>query len=203
MERVVGIAGDLLDALEASVVQGAGSRYTGTGKRAYSKRAVLRFLTEELLYDVKSLAYVESDVTESENVHLKHELADIGEDGNVDRVMRMMRLAVARCADLLSPYSKHDVEDEEERDNVHEEPDAFEIAVSLPDDLSKERLTLLEHAVHEYIVCSVMCDWAGVVCHSDAALVQTWSDRVKDAESEIDGSLHSRTRRVRRTLTPF
>ncbi|MGN0875345.1 MAG: hypothetical protein ACI4OZ_09185 [Akkermansia sp.] len=164
---------------------------------------MLRFLTGELLYDVRTLAFVEADVTESENVHLRHELADIGEDGNVDRVMRMMRLAVARCADLLSPYAKHEVEDDEARDDVHEEPDAFEIVLSLPDDFSKERLTLLEHAVHEYVVCSVMSDWVGVVCHSNVALVQAWKDRVENAESEIDGTLHSRTRRVRRTQTPF
>lgn len=57
----------------------------------------LTFEREQLLYDIKNNAYVESHVMAPETEHAKHMVADVGEEGNVDRVTRVLDW-VSPCA---------------------------------------------------------------------------------------------------------
>ena len=45
-------------------------------------KVTLTFKRDQLLYDIKNYAYVESHVMPAETEHAKHMVADVGEDGS-------------------------------------------------------------------------------------------------------------------------
>lgn len=89
-----------------------------TGMVARTKTVKMTFKREELLYDIRNNAYVEGDVMQAKTEHDRHQVQDIGEDGNIDRVTRLLDLAHAECEEALFPYTKEDVEQETEMDDT-------------------------------------------------------------------------------------
>ena len=72
-------------------------------------KVTLTFGREQLLYDIKNNAYVESHVMAPETEHAKHMVADVGEEGNVDRVTRVLDLGISMCREMLYPWSKKEI----------------------------------------------------------------------------------------------
>ena len=94
------------------------NRYTSTGLTARTKTVKLLFKRSELLYDIKNYAYVEGDVMQVNTEHDRHQVQDIGETGNIDRVTKVLDLAYAESVEALFPYTKQDVEQVTEMDNM-------------------------------------------------------------------------------------
>lgn len=203
MVKYFGIAGDILDGLEVSGYFNKGVYEPGTSKKQYTKEAVLLFYRSELLYDIKNLAFVEGDVMPTDDEHDRHQVIDIGEEGNVDRVTRVMDLAVARCRELLYPYSKIETEDEEYREDYLENVDEYIIHLKLPDDFSKTTLTYLERLIHEFIVYRVLADWMALTNIKNPNSAANWLSKLQDIEDDIESTLNARIHRVRKTQTPF
>lgn len=180
---------------------------------ARKKVITLHFKRDELLYDIKNVAYVIGDTTKTEREHDKHQIIDIGEDGNVDRVTRILDLGIAHCAEVLYPYSKIPVvetarsapqsamgaEYEMATDDVLEETPEYTISLLVPDDFSETTITYLERLIHELLVCWVLWDWLGVA-NADS---QKWGDKMKGIEDMLTSTLNGRCGRVRKTQTPF
>lgn len=162
-------------------------------------QAVLIFKRSQLLYDIKNYAYIEGSVLETENNHNRHMIQDVGEHGNVDRVTRVLDLAVAKCKEALYPYTKHEIH-RFAMDNKLREPNVYGIVLSVPTQFSQTSLTLLEKLIHEYLVCTAVADWMSI---TNPAKEQTWKQKAEDAESEIRTNLQTRMSRVRRRLHPF
>ena len=72
-------------------------------------KVTLTFKRDQLLYDIKNAAYVESHVMPPDTEHAKHMVADVGEEGNVDRVTRVLDLGVSMCREMLYPWAKKDI----------------------------------------------------------------------------------------------
>lgn len=191
--------GDVSD----SIVGNGLTVYPGTNKEVYTNTATLTFYRKELLYDIRNVAYVEGDVMLTDDSHDRHQVQDIGEDGNVDRVTRVIDLVVAQARELLYPYTKSDVDDSEERDDELEEPEKYVIEMLLPDDFSKSTLTYLEKLIHEFIVYRVLADWMSIANVKNPSSAQNWDAKAGAVSDEIDSTLHARMRRVRRTMSPF
>ncbi len=68
--------------------------------------AVLLFKREQLIYDIRNLAYVEGDIMPEAQQHERHTVQDIGEAGNIDRVTRILDLALSECSEWLYPFTK-------------------------------------------------------------------------------------------------
>lgn len=203
MIRYFGIAGDILDTLEANGYFRKGPFESGTSKVTYTKTAVLIFYRSELLYDIKNLAFVEGDVMPTADEHDRHQVMDIGEDGNVDRVTRVMDLAVARCVELLYPYSKTEAEDGEYREDTLVNEDEYVIRLKLPDDFSRSTLTYLERLIHEFIVYRVLADWMSFTNIKNPNSAANWLSKLQEIEDDIESTLNARMHRVRKTQTPF
>lgn len=157
------------------------------------KKVTLVFRREQLLYDVRNYAYVESHVMATETEHGKHMVADVGEEGNVDRVTRVLDLGVSMCRELLYPWAKRDI-DKTELDDTLKERTEYRIEMSVPGTLSQTTLTLIEKLVHEYLVCRGVADWMSI---TNAQKADTWLAKAADAESEIRTTVHSRMKRTR------
>lgn len=160
----------------------------------------LTFKREELLYDCKNLGFIEGDVMQVQSAHDRHQVMDIGEDGNVDRVTRVLDLAIAQCVELCYPYSKVPVEEETSMDDTLKETETYVVRLLVPDDFSQTTVVLLERLIHELLVSKVMADWTSITKPESKS---NWQEKIESLESDIRRNLNGRCGRVRRTLTPF
>ena len=193
---------------------------------ARTKTVKMTFKREELLYDIRNNAYVEGDVMQAKTEHDRHQVQDIGEDGNIDRVTRLLDLAHAECEEALFPYTKEDVEQETEMDDTptYVEPTAdaegtvaymevftddttaskptgdYVIRLLVPDEYSKTTVRLIVRYIHEYMVCRVLSDWMSITNPPAAA---NWKAKQDEALEGMKEAVNFRTGRVRRTQTPF
>lgn len=165
-----------------------------------TKTVTLTFKRDEILYDCKNYAYVEGDTMKTQDEHDRHQVMDIGEDGNIDRVTRVLDLAFADCVELCYPYSKVEVEDVTALDDTLQERDALVLSMLVPDDFSQTTVELLRRLIHELLVYKVMADWTS---HTKPESEAKWTKKAEDVEEKITSSLNYRVGRVRRTLTPF
>ena len=197
-----------------------------TGMVARTKTVKMTFKRDELLYDIRNNAYVEGDVMQAKTEHDRHQVQDIGEDGNIDRVTRLLDLAHAECEEALFPYTKEDVEQETEMDDTptYVEPTAdaegtvadpevftddttaskptgdYVIRLLVPDEYSKTTVRLIVRYIHEYMVCRVLSDWMSITNPPAAA---NWKAKQDEALEGMREAVNFRTGRVRRTQTPF
>ena len=180
-----------------------GCNYTGCNGKASTVAVTLTFKREELLEDIKNYAFVEGDVLTPEEAHAKHQVMDIIEDGNVDRVTRVMDLVFAECTELLYPFTKEDVEGGEELDDVLRYETEYIIYMNVPTTFSKTTLRLLEVLIHEYIVYRVMYDWMGIANIINPKSTENWRLKAEDLKARITNALSHRTKALRRKTRPF
>lgn len=155
-------------------------------------RVTLSFLRDELLYDIKNLSFIESDILNDDSGHQKHLIADSGENGNVDRLTRIMSISISQCREFLYPFSKKEVTRTSYDDILREKNYVIELEV--PDSFSQTTLHLLEKLIHEYIVCSCMSDWLSMTKPSSS---EVWSQKADDAAMQIRSCASRRSSRNR------
>lgn len=114
------------------------------GKEPKHKDATLTFKRAELIYDASNYSFVEADILPEGDECRRHQVFDIGQDGNVDRVTRVLNMAHAECVEMLYPYTKEEIPDEQEAlDDVLTEPEVYEIKLTLPERFSLTTLRIL------------------------------------------------------------
>lgn len=171
------------------------------GKEQKQKEARLTFKRAELIYDASNYSYVEGDIIPEGDECRRHQVFDIAQDGNVDRVTRVLNTAHAECVEILYPYTKEEIPDEQEAlDDVLTEPEVYEIKLTLPEGFSLTTLRMLEHLIHEYLVCRVLADWMSITNPEGEA---NWEKKFTTLRNKIKSALVSRTGKVRRKLKPF
>ncbi len=158
--------------------------------------AVLGFRREELLYDIRNIAYIEGHVMPPEGEHSRHMVLDVGEEGNVDRVTRVLSMAIAQCREMLYPFTKRDMDMKYLDDKFKEQP-VYGIVMNVPEDFSQTTLNLLEKMIHEYLVYRAVSDWLSMTKPDKA---EAWLLKAKMIEDELRVALHSRKTRTR--ITP-
>lgn len=154
---------------------------------------VLSFKREQLLYDIKNCAYAEGHVMPPDVGHKRHMVTDIGEEGNVDRVTRILDLEIAKVREMLYPYTKHDIKNPT-LNNDFKERKVYGVIMSVPAHFSQTTLTLLERLIHEYLVCRALQDWMSIV---NPDKVEAWAIKAAEAEDELRVTLNSRMSRTR------
>lgn len=164
---------------------------------------MLLFKRDELLYDCKNLGYIAGDVTKTNNIHSRHQLQDIGEKGNVDWVTRVLGLGIARCRELLYPYSRVPVGDGVGLDDELDEPNAYVIELVLPADFSMSTVTLLKHWIHMLLVYMVMEEWVGLTDVDNINSRAHWSAKIAEALKEIEDTKNLRSKVFTRRSDPF
>lgn len=161
---------------------------------------VLTFSRAQLLYDIRNYSYIEGSVMATDTApHNRHMVQDVGEGGNVDRVTRVLDLAVAKCKEQLYPYTKHEISHPVLNDKLRE-PGVYGIVLKLPKDYSQTTLNLLEKLIHEYLVCESVADWMSI---TNPAKAETWAAKAQDAIREVRLNMNGRLARTRRRLHPF
>lgn len=175
----------------------------GDGTDGGTIHAYLQFIREELLYDIGNVAYIEGDAAPLEDEHARHCIIDVTQEGNVDRVTRMMDVAFTACRELLYPYVKTGVREGLAYGDRLTETDVYKIELKLPSTFSRTTVEHLGNLIHEYIVARVLTDWMGLTNLTVQQSAVLWREKLEDAAEQITTALNTRTGRVRRTLTPW
>lgn len=171
------------------------------GKEPEHKEVTLTFKRAELIYDASNYSFVEADIMTEGDECRRHQVFDIGQAGNVDRVTRVLNTAHAECVEMLYPYTKEEIPDGQEAlDDVLTEPETYEIRLTLPETFSLTTLRMLEHLIHEYLVCRVLADWMSITNPESEA---NWQRKFTTIREKIRTALVSRTKMTRRKLSPF
>ena len=76
------------------------------GKEPKHKEATLTFKRTELIYDASNYSFVEADIMPEGDECRRHQVFDIGQAGNVDRVTRVLNTAHAECVESSIPTRK-------------------------------------------------------------------------------------------------
>lgn len=171
------------------------------GPAKETKQVTLTFKRAEIIYDVSNYSYVEADVIPEGDECRRHQVFDISQDGNVDRVTRVLNLAYSECVEMLYPYTKQEIPDEQEAlDDILKSPDVYKITMTVPEDFSLTTLKMLGNLIHEYLVCRILADWMSITNPQSEA---NWEKKFTTLRNKIRTSLVSRTGKVRRKLKPF
>lgn len=165
----------------------------------------LRMKRDQLLYDIKNYAYIQSDMMEEQQKvvsgidinHAKHLTAEIGEDGNIDRVNRMLMLWYMDAVVALYPYTKTEPV-AEDVDDMLTEPDEYVVEMYIPETVSRTTIMYLSKLVHEYIVYRVVADWLSITDPQSSA---TWLEKAEDAKTEIERAKNMHTRPQTRKMS--
>lgn len=165
-----------------------------------TRGVTLVFHRKQLLYDIKNYAYIEGHVWGEANQHAQHTLVEIGEEGNVDRVNRILGVVHAAAVEMLYPYTKEEpIEDEVICDQMWTPAD-YKIKMNVPVTMSRTTLHLLNKLIHEFMVARVIYDWLSIT-HPEAA--KNWLDKALEAEEEINSIKNCRTGVLTRPASPF
>lgn len=172
----------------------------GTAADAEDKRVVrLKFLRDQLLYDIKNYAYVEGDVMGEEKQHAQHVLVEIGEDGNVDRVSRILAVVHTAVIEMLFPYTKAEPI-EEEIDNCLHAPEEYVVELNVPNTMSRTTMHHLSKLIHEFMVYCVLADWLSITNPQAAA---NWSAKAEAIKKEIEEVKNLRRKAFTRATHPW
>ena len=164
------------------------------------KRVVrLKLLRNQLLYDIKNYAYVEADVMGEEKQHAQHVLAEIGEEGNVDRVSRILAVVHTAVIEMLFPYTKTEPI-EEEIDNCLHAPEEYVVELSVPNTMSRTTMHHLSKLIHEFMVYCVLADWLSITNPQAAA---NWSAKAEAIKKEIEEVKNLRRKAFTRATHPW
>lgn len=172
-----------------------------TNASNYSDKRIVRlkFLRKELLYDIKNYAFVEADVMGEEKQHAQHMLAEIGEEGNVDRVSRILAVVHTAVIEMLFPYTKAEPI-EEEIDNCLHAPDEYVVELNVPNTMSRTTLHHLSRLIHEYMVYCVLADWLSITNPQAAA---NWTAKAEAIKEEIEEVKNLRRKAFTRATHPW
>lgn len=162
-------------------------------------QVLLTFRRDDLLYDIKNYAFIEGSIMQTESAHNRHTVQDVGEEGNVDRVLRVLDLCVARCTEKLYPYTKREVR-APYLDNRLRRPLEYVIMLAVPAGMSQTTMLFLEKLIHEYLVCECVADWMSI---TNPDKMSIWRSKSEGLLEEIRSNLQSRRGGIRRRMHPF
>ncbi|ROT10033.1 hypothetical protein EEL33_01175 [Muribaculaceae bacterium Isolate-037 (Harlan)] len=160
------------------------------GRQPTGKRLVVIILKrEQLLYDIKNYCYIEGDIMPEDTQHSRHMVQDVGEEGNVDRVIRILSLAHADVVERLYPFTQHEIHHPVVDDRLREKP-VYGIFLNVPETYSQTTLNLLGGLIHELMVCIAIADWMSI---TNPPKEETWKRKAEATLTRIN-QVKSQTR---------
>lgn len=151
----------------------------------------MKLRKKALLYDIANMAYLIADTGEHHN-HSLHKVRDICQDGNIDRVSRILGLAYSNLLACLSPVvcsPRIDINCDNSA-SPHDYEFTFKEGHTLKFALTTERKLKIKEFCHEYMVCMVLCHWLEVTLPVAA---DVWKDRAEMAIAALHSLVYTIT----------
>lgn len=165
----------------------------------------MKLTKKSLLYDIANMAYLIADTGEHDR-HTLHRVRDICQDGNIDRVSRVLGLAYSRLLAVMIPVLR--VPEISLRHDFSATPHDYEFAFredrNMKYALTTEKKLRIKELCREYMVCMVLADWLAVTMPEAA---DVWKERMEKAFENITALVLSVSTSLaggyRRKLNPF
>lgn len=173
-------------------------------------KVMIELRKDELVFDIKNTAYTFADSVSNEvgDLHGIHNVYDVGEDGNRDKLARILDSAVEDCNETLYRFTKMEMAGGGFDSNEWEEcvgapcndEEAYYLAMRMPRGFSATSVHTMTVYAHDYIVYQCLYEWLMIVFPSGAdrfwALAEEKKQKMKDASNR--SAVRSRIR-----LHPF
>lgn len=171
---------------------------------------MVEFRKDELVYDIKNTAFVFADSIKTDDIdpHTLHNIFDVGEGGNRDKLARILDATVEDCREMLFRFTKLEMsgggfdsnEWEECVGSPANEEDCYYLAMLMPDGFSYRSVHSMTVYIHDYIVNQSLYEWLMIVYPNGSdrfwALAEEKKQKIKDAANR--SAKHCRIR-----LHPF
>ncbi len=160
---------------------------------------LLSILSAEVLDDVRSAAWLEGELHPELDRHRRHEMADICEEGNIERVWRVLALCGAQVRLVLSRIIRH--ESRTPHTNTIQRPTKWDFQFKFS--IGNTAKGLIREKIHEYMVAAVMADRTATIIPEAA---DVWNKRMEGALaglSNLAATTRLPTGPARRPLYPF
>ena len=155
--------------------------------------------SDEVLQDIRSAAWLEAELHPELDRHHRHEMADICENGNIERVWRVLGTATAEIRvalhKMLAPQTTVSTV------NDLDCPDRRNFTISNP--LPTATIAYIKEKIHEYLVAAVMADRTAVIIPAAADVWQARTDDALAALREVAATSHTPLKPVRRPMWPL
>ena len=175
------------------------SCYNSEAKTMQYKNVKLTFNREQILYDIKNVAYIEGHKLDEKQQHIQHTIVDICEEGNIDRVNRILYNVYLSVVEMLYPYTKNEIMDNMLNNDMRE-PDEYVINMLVPETMSQTSINILNTLIHEYFVTYVISDWLGILLPESS---QYWMLKLAGIEKDITSVKNRRATTLTRPNHPF
>ncbi len=153
------------------------------GAAEVGKRLVVIILKRELLmYDIENYCYIEGDIMPEDTQHQRHMVQDVGQEGNVDRVTRVLDIAHADIVERLYPFTQHEIHHPVVDDRLRNKP-VYGIFLNVPETYSQTTLNLLGKLIHELLVCEAIADWLSI---TNTQKEEVWRRKVEQVIRRIN-----------------
>ena len=166
----------------------------GPGQEPDRRMVAVILKRDQLLYDIENNCYVEGHIIE-EGGHdgIPHVVQDVGQEGNVDRVTRVLDIAHADIVERLYPFTQHGIRHPVVDDRLREKA-AYGIFLSVHGTFSQTTLNLLGKLIHELLVCIATADWLSIT-HTPKE--EVWRRKAEAVINRINEIRNFRHRRIR------
>lgn len=173
-------------------------------------RVMIELVKDELVHDIKNTAFAFADSlnTADADPHALHNIFDVGEDGNRDKLARILDSAVEDCREMLFRFCKMEMTDGGFDSNEWEEcigspandEESYYLALRMPKGFNKTTIHTMTVYIHDYIVYQCLYEWLMIVYSEGAdrfwSLAEEKKQKIKDATNRTAG-------RSRIKLHPF
>lgn len=157
------------------------------GRGRGRKRVELVMLKSQLMYDIRTGAWVIGDVMKTDDDHDRHQVQDIGEDNNVDWVARQLDLVhgiILQILQKLTPNYVRSTMDDDEIDYSNEE---YHYSLWLPETMKQVSVKYLKELIHNLMVAWVIMDWMMLTNKEDYPI---WVQKVEDLKEKLKDALN-------------
>ena len=168
----------------------------GDSEVAGKKSVALLLRRDQLLYDIRNCCYVEGHIMTDSPDEVRHTVQDVGEEGNVDRVTRVLDLAHADIVERLYPFTEREIRNDVIIDRLREKK-LYAVMMNVPEGFSQTTVNLLGELVHELLVYTAVCDWLSI---TNPPKADVWRSKAEAALARIKDVKDSR--RGRRRIRP-
>ena len=130
--------------------------------------------SSEILDDLRSASWLEQELHPETDRHRRHQMADICEADNMERIWRVLGVAVSEIRLALQPILTQPDEIKESNDLSCPDSWTFHLLFHLPESTAD----YIKEKAHEYLVAMVMADRTAVILPE---AVGTWEKRAAEA----------------------
>lgn len=169
-------------------------------------KVMVEMRKDELVFDIKNTAYIyaDSNVRADTDLHTLHNVFDIGEDGNRDKLARILDAAVEDCREVIFRYTKRNMsyggfdsnEWEECIGSPTNDEEAYYLSMTMPRDFSSTSIHTLAVYIHDYIVNQSLYEWMLLAYPNGAenfkVLAEEKKQKIKEASNHSAGHLRIR-----------